>query len=153
MNEKYALYARVSTDEQSTEQQIHRLEEYAKARGWEYESFAEVESTRKTRPVKAKLLHKLRLKEFDGVCVWKLDRWGRSTTEIILEIQELYDKGVSFVSLQDNIDVSTSSGKFFVTVLAAFAELERDLISERTKEGLRRAVRNGKKLGRPRKYE
>lgn len=153
MNEKYALYARVSTDEQSTEQQIHRLEEYAKARGWKYESFAEVESTRKTRPVKAKLLHKLRLKEFDGVCVWKLDRWGRSTTEIILEIQELYDKGVSFVSLQDNIDVSTSSGKFFVTVLAAFAELERDLISERTKEGLRRAVRNGRKLGRPRKYE
>ena len=148
---KFALYARVSTDEQNNEQQIDRLVSYAERKGYQYEVFEEKESTRKTRPVKQQVLSKLRGFELDGVIIWKLDRWARSSTELVTEIEELTNKGLLFVSLSDNIDLSSPSGRLQFQILAAFAEFERNLISERTKEGLKRAVKNGRKLGRPRK--
>ena len=146
---KVALYLRVSTENQTTENQRIRLEEYAKSKNWEYDVFDEVESTRKTRPVKQALLTKLRVKEYDAVVVYKLDRWARSSTELILETKELIDKGVGFISISDNLDFTTASGKLHFQILSAFAEFERSLISERTKEGLKRAKSQGKKLGRP----
>ena len=148
---KYALYARVSTEEQSTEQQVDRLIAHAEKMGWEYEIFTETESTRKTRPIKYKLIQSLRARDYDGVCVYKLDRWARSMQELIYELEEFHKKNIDFVSMSDNIDLSSASGKLQFQILAAFAEFERSLISERTKEGLRRAVKQGKKLGRPRK--
>lgn len=148
---KYALYARVSTDEQSTEQQVHRLEQHAKRMGWEYEVIEETMTTRKTRPKKYALMQRLRASEFDGVCVWKLDRWARSMKELVYEIEELTNKKIDFISLNEGIDLSTSGGKLQFQIFAAFAEFERNIISERTKEGLERARRKGKKLGRPRK--
>ena len=144
-----ALYCRVSTYSQTTENQKLKLEEYAEREGWDYVTFEETETTRKTRPIKQEVLMALRNKQFDGVCIWRLDRWARSTAELILEIKELHDKDIIFKSLSDNIDFSTPAGKLQFHILAAFAEFERNLISERTREGLARAKAKGVKLGRP----
>jgi putative DNA-invertase from lambdoid prophage Rac len=146
---KVALYNRVSTAKQTTENQKIRLEEFANSKGWVYDIFEEVESSRKTRPIKQKLLGLLRKGVYDAVVVYKLDRWARSSTELILETKELIDKGVAFISYSDNLDFSTASGKLHFHILSAFAEFERALISERTKEGLRRVKMKGKQLGRP----
>lgn len=144
-----AIYCRVSTEEQVTENQRIRLVEYAERMGWKYEVIEEVVSSRKTRPKKAALLQRLRNKEFDGILIWKLDRWARSSLELISEIEELHSKNIQFISLSDNIDFSTSAGKLQFQILSAFAEFERNLIRERTMEGLNRAKSQGKTLGRP----
>lgn len=147
---KVALYARVSKrHSQTPDNQKIVLKKYAKQSGWNYQMFEEVMSTRKTRPIKYGLMQMLRAKEFDAVCVVKLDRWARSMTELVLEVKELYDKNIGFISIRDNIDLLTASGKLQFSIMAAFAEFERDLISERTKDGLARAVAEGKRLGRP----
>ena len=146
---KVALYNRVSTAKQTTENQKIRLVEFANSKEWEYDIFEEVESSRKTRPIKQKLLSLLRQGDYDAVVVFKLDRWARSSTELILETKELIDKGIAFISCSDNLDFSTASGKLHFHILSAFAEFERALISERTKEGLRRVKMKGKQLGRP----
>lgn len=146
---KIAIYCRVSTNEQTTENQRLRLAEYADKEGWEYDVFSEVQSSKKTRPVKAELLQKLRDGEYDAVLVYKLDRWARSSTELILEVKELLDKGIQFISYSENLDFSTSAGQLHFQILSAFAEFERSLISERTIEGIRRARQSGKTLGRP----
>ncbi len=132
------MYVRVSTSEQTVENQKIRLIEYAEKNGYSYDIFEEVESTRKTRPVKQTLLAKLRNNEYDAVVVYKLDRWARSSTELILDTKELLDKNVGFVSVSDNLDFSTAAGKLHFQILSAFAEFERELIRERTIEGLRR---------------
>jgi len=146
---KIALYVRVSTSEQTTENQKIRLVEYAEKNGYEYDTYEETESTRKTRPVKQHLLAKLRNHKYDAVVVYKLDRWARSSTELILDTKELIDKGVGFISVSDSLDFSTAAGKLHFQILSAFAEFERELIRERTLEGLRRAKMQGKKAGRP----
>jgi putative DNA-invertase from lambdoid prophage Rac len=144
-----ALYVRVSTSEQTTENQRIRLVEYAEKNGFKYDLFEEVESTRKTRPVKQALLAKLRKNQYESVVVFKLDRWARSSTELILDTKELIDKGVGFISISDNLDFGTAAGKLHFQILSAFAEFERELIRERTLEGLRRAKLQGKQAGRP----
>ncbi len=146
---KVAIYCRVSTTDQTTENQKIRLEEYARQNKWEYETYTEVQSTRKTRPVKADLLYKLRNGQYDGVLIYKLDRWARSSAELILEINELVSKEIIFISYSDNLNFSTAAGKLHFQILSAFAEFERALISERTKEGIFRARKLGKTLGRP----
>ena len=146
---KVAIYCRVSTQEQDTENQRIRLIEYANQKGWQYDVYTEVQSTRKTRPVKSELMAKLRDHKYDGVLIFKLDRWARSSTELILEVRELIEKGITFISVTDNLDFSTAAGKLHFQILSAFAEFERDLIRERTIEGIRRARLKGKQPGRP----
>jgi DNA invertase Pin-like site-specific DNA recombinase len=146
---KYAIYCRVSTRDQHPENQRLILEERAKREGWQYQVFEETESSRKTRPIKNELMNKLRQKEFDGVIVLKLDRWARSLPELVMDIKELTDKGITFISHRDNLDLSTATGKLQFHVLAALAEFERELIRERTNDGLDRAKAEGKTLGRP----
>lgn len=146
---KIALYCRVSTNKQTNDNQHERLYQYAKENGFEYDLFEEVESTRNTRPIKQNLLHKLRKGEYSQVIVFKLDRWARSSRELILEIQELLDKEVGFISIADNLDFSSSSGRLHFQILAAFSEFERSLISERTREGIARTKNSGTILGRP----
>ena len=146
---KTAIYCRVSTDKQTTENQKPRLLQYALDRKYDFTFFEEIESTRKTRPVKQGLLARIRAGEFQIVLVYKLDRWARSSTELILEIQELVDRGVQFISISDNLDFSSASGRLHFQILAAFCEFERSNISERTKEGLIRKKMQGVKLGRP----
>ena len=145
---KVALYCRVSTNKQTNENQKIRLLQYATDMAYNFDLYEEVESTRKTRPVKQELLQKLRKGEYSHIIVYKLDRFARSSRELILEVQELIDKGIAFVSLYDNLDFSNSVGRLHFQILAAFAEFERSLISERTKEGLDRLIAKGTKLGR-----
>lgn len=146
---KVALYCRVSTNKQTNENQKIRLLQYAADMSYKFDLYEEVESSRKTRPVKQELLHKLRKGEYSHIIVYKLDRFARSSRELILEIQELIDKGVAFVSVSDNLDFSSSMGRLHFQILAAFAEFERSLISERTKEGIERTKSQGTVLGRP----
>jgi DNA invertase Pin-like site-specific DNA recombinase len=149
LTDKTAIYSRVSTDRQTTENQNFKLLQYAKDHNLSFDLFDEVESTRKTRPVKQELLKKLRNGDYKEVIVYKLDRWARSSRELILEIQELTDKGIGFISLSDNLDFSTATGRLHFQILSAFAEFERSLISERTKEALNRLKNQDIKLGRP----
>ncbi len=147
---KVALYVRISKRRsQTTENQVLILKKHAERMEWEYEFFKEEESTRKTRPVKAMLLARLRNGDFDAVCVLKLDRWARSLTELVMDVTELFEKKIGFISVRDNIDLSTATGKLQFQILAAFAEFEREIIRERTLDGLERARREGKHLGRP----
>ena len=155
--EKFALYCRVSTTMQTTDNQKIRLLQWATDNNYRYELFDETQTTRKTRPIKQLLLQRLRKGDFTAVVVFKLDRWARSSTELILETKELIDKGIGFISLSDNLDFTSASGKLHFQILSAFAEFERALISciigkpdcERTKEGLHRVKQSGTILGRP----
>ncbi len=148
---KVAIYARVSTEEQTTENQTIPLIEYCERMGWHYEVFEETQSTRKTRPIQWKLYNQLLRREFDGLIIYKFDRWARSTRELVEHIEKLLDKGLIIYSYTENIDLSNSMGRAMFTIISAFAQLERDMISERTKAGLARAKAKGKTLGRPRK--
>lgn len=98
-------------------------------------------------------MREARLRRFDVVLVWKLDRWGRSVAHCIKSIQELTSLGVRFLAVTQNIDTDESSptSRFLLHVLAAFAELEREMIRERVISGIRTARINGKSIGRPRK--
>lgn len=149
ISNKVALYCRVSTGKQTTDNQKIRLIQYANDNNLEFDLFEEVESTRNTRPIKQALLQKLRAKEYSQIIVFKLDRYARSSRELILEIQELTDKGIGFVSVSDNLDFTNAVGRLHFQILSAFSEFERSLISERTKEGIIRAKSQGKTLGRP----
>ena len=120
-----AIYCRVSIRKQTTENQKVRLMQYGIDHYLKYDLFDKDESTRKTRQIKQELLQKLRAGQYKEVIVFKLDRWARSSQELILEIQELIDKGIRFVSIYDNLDFSTSSGRLHFQILAAFAEFER----------------------------
>jgi putative DNA-invertase from lambdoid prophage Rac len=148
---KVALYARVSTQDQTTDNQVIPLTEYAKRMGWEYEVFVETESSRNTRPVQYNLYQRLLRKEFDGLLIYKFDRWARSTRELVEHVECLVNKGIAVYSYSENIDLGSSMGRAMLTIISAFAQLERDLIRERTLAGLARARAWGKKLGRPRK--
>lgn len=145
---KVAIYARVSMNDQTVENQIIPLKSYCERMNWQYEIFTEQESTRKTRPVQWDLYNKLLRKEFDGLVIYKFDRWARSTRELVEHMENLVNKGVAIYSYSENLDLSTSMGRAMLTIISAFAQLERDIIRERTIAGLRRAKAQGKKLGR-----
>ena len=150
---KLAIYVRVSRDDLHTENQEKQLIEYCKTKGYEYEIFREVESTRKTRPVKQEVIQLLREGIFSGVLIWKLDRWARSLQELIGDIDEITNRNKEFIVLTQPIDTTTASGRLFMQILGAFAEFEREIIRERTMAGLDRARAKGVKLGRPKKIK
>lgn len=138
-----ALYVRVSTSEQTVENQKIRLIAYAERNGYSYDLFEEMESTRKTRPVKQILMARLRNHEYESVVVFRLDRWARSSTELILDITELINKGIGFISISDNLDFNSPAGRLQFHILSAFAEFERELIRQRTICSLQRLKANG----------
>lgn len=145
----WALYCRVSTRDQHPEAQRKELEDYARMKGLPFVTLMEVQSSRKTRPVKEEILRGLRSGKYAGVVVWKLDRWGRSMDELVLEFNMFIEHHIKFVSLRDDINLDTAMGRFVAHVLSAFAAFERDLIRERTLLGLEEAERRGKRPGRP----
>lgn len=147
---KVAIYCRVSREGQTVENQKLPLIEYCKRMNYEFEVFEETESSRKTRPIQWDLYNRLLRKEFDGLIIYKFDRWARSTKELIEHMETLYAKGVMVYSYSENLDLSSSMGKAMLTIISAFAQLERDIIRERTMAGLARAKAQGKTLGRPR---
>lgn len=135
----------------NTNNQRLRLEEYAKMKGWDFEVFEETESTRKTRPIKENILKLIREGKFDGVLIYKLDRWARSLQELIMNVTEITERKKQFIVLTQPFDTTSSSGMLMMQILGAFAEFEREIIRERTMAGLDRARAKGIKLGRPRK--
>jgi DNA invertase Pin-like site-specific DNA recombinase len=138
-------YARVSTEEQNLDIQIDSLHQYGVEKIYQ----EKMTGTRNDRQQLEELLKVLR--KGDKVVVYKLDRISRSPKHLI-ELSELFNKmDVDFVSIHDSIDTSTAMGKFFFRTMASIAELERDIISERTKSGLKAARARGKKGGRPSK--
>ena len=145
------LYARVSTNAQQTlPMQSHVMREYAARRGWTIAmQVRDVGSGAAKRQAREKLLEAARRRQIDVVLVWRLDRWGRSVTDLLATLQELDHLGVGFVSLTEALDLTTPAGRAMAGLLAIFAEFEREILRERTKAGLAHARENGKRLGRP----
>ena len=145
------LYARVSTNDQQTlAMQNRAMREYAARRGWTITmQVREVNSGRAKREVREKVLEAARRREIDVVLVWRLDRWGRSVTDLLATLQELEHLGVGFVSLTEALDLTTAAGRAMAAMLAVFAAFEREVLQERTRAGLAHARVNGQRLGRP----
>lgn len=148
-----ALYSRVSTAEQHTENQLAELRQYASARGWPVAEFIDhgVSGAKESRPALDRLMTEARRRKFDAVIVWSLDRFGRSLAHVVTTINELHERGIAFVSLREGIDLATAAGRLQFHMLAALAEFERARIAERARAGQDRARREGKHIGRPRK--
>jgi len=150
---RVALYARVSTTDQSTDSQLLDLRRYVSERGWNiFKEYVDegISGTKDSRPALNELMNDAKKRRFDVVLVWRFDRFARSTKHLILALEEFRNLGIDFVSYQENIDTSSPLGSAIFTIISAVAQLERDIIAERVKAGLRRAKENGKKLGRPR---
>ena len=145
------LYARVSTNDQQTlPMQNRALREYAARRGWTVAmQVREVGSRAVERKAREQLMEAARRREIDVVLVWRLDRWGRSVTDLLATLQEMEHLGVGFVSLTEALDLTTPAGRAMAGLLAIFAEFEREILRERTRAGLVQARLNGKQLGRP----
>jgi putative DNA-invertase from lambdoid prophage Rac len=145
------LYARVSTNDQQTiPLQVRALREYAIRRGWSIAmQVKEVGSGASQRRLRERLLNAARRREIDVVLVWRLDRWGRSVTDLLATLQELEHLGVGFVSLTEALDLTTPAGRAMAGLLAVFAAFEREILGERVRAGLAHAQQNGKRLGRP----
>ncbi len=150
---RIAVYARVSTTDQSTESQLLDLRRYVSERGWNiFKEYVDegISGTKDSRPALNVLMNDAKKRRFDVVLVWRFDRFARSTKHLILALEEFRNLGIDFVSYQENIDTSSPLGSAIFTIISAVAQFERDIIGERVKAGLRRAKENGKKLGRPR---
>ncbi len=150
---KVGIYCRVSTQDQSTDSQLLDLRRYAADRGWEvYREFCDngVSGSTDNRPELNALMDEAKKLKFDAVLCWRFDRFARSTTHLLLALDQFRNLGIDFVSYQENIDTSSPLGSAIFTIISAVAQLERDIIAERVKMGLRRAQARGKKLGRPR---
>lgn len=152
---RVALYARVSTanGNQNPEMQLAELREYAARRSLTiHEEYVDhgVSGTKESRPALNRMLTDAQRRKFDTVLVWKIDRLGRSLKHLVVTLADLNAVGVAFISLRDNLDLSTPSGRLMFQIIGAMAEFERALIQERVRAGLRNARAKGKRIGRPR---
>src|SRR5712671_6667929 len=149
---RIALYARVSTKDQSCELQLRDLRTYCAARGFEpAREYIDVghSGAKESRPELNKLMEDARKRRFDAIVVWRFDRFARSTKHLLLALEEFRSLGIQFISYQENMDTSSPLGQALFTIVAAVAQLERDLIRERVSAGIRNARANGKEFGRP----
>lgn len=147
-----ALYARVSTHDQTTDNQLLELRRYAEARGWTVAEYVDdgVSGTKERRPALDRLVTDARRRRFDVLVVWRLDRLGRDLKHLIMTLDEFAALGIAFTSLNEGIDTGTPAGRLQLHLLAAIAEFERARIVERVRAGLQRARAQGRRLGRPR---
>ena len=136
-------YARVSTEQQNLDRQLDALKKY----GVDTIYNEKMTGTKRNRPELSKMLD--RMTEGDTVVVESLSRLGRSTKDLIELVELFQSKGVHLVSLKESIDTSTSTGKLLFTLMSAIAQFERDVIADRTREGLRSARARGRMGGRP----
>mgnify|MGYP003968026965 FL=1 len=152
MGKRVAIYVRVSTKDQSVDMQLNDLERYSKERGLNIFNIYKdsgVSGTKETRPALGELMNDAKKRKFDMVLVWRFDRFARSTKHLVTALHEFRHLGIDFISFQENIDTSSPLGEAIFTIISAMSKLERDIIAERVKGGLRKAKANGKKLGRP----
>lgn len=154
MRVRAAIYGRVSTSNhgQDVTVQTRELREYCERRGWqligEYVDVG-ISGTKDKRPELDRLMSDAHRRKFDVVAVWKFDRFARSVSHLLRALDTFKTLGVEFVSLSESLDTATPAGRMVFTVLGAVAELERSLIAERVRAGLRNAKAKGKRLGRP----
>ena len=148
---KVAIYSRVSTDKQTTDNQIRELRAVAKRRGWAVEAvYSDVISgAKEKRPEMAKMMEAIHRKDVDMVLAWDASRLSRSLQHLIGLLTEMHAKGIGLYLHQGNLDTSTPAGKAMFGMMGVFAEYERSMIQERVKAGLERAKAQGKRLGRP----
>jgi len=150
---RIAIYARVSTKDQSCELQVRDLRAYCAARRFDLvREYVDVgqSGAKDSRPELNKLMDDARKRQFDVIVVWRFDRFARSTKHLLSALEEFRSLGIQFISYQENIDTSSALGQALFTIVSAVAQLERDLIRERVSAGIRNARANGKRLGRPR---
>jgi DNA invertase Pin-like site-specific DNA recombinase len=155
MSSRVGIYARVSTTNhgQDVTMQTRELEQFAEARGWRLvDSYLDlgISGGKDKRPELDRLMADAYRRKFDVVIVWKFDRFARSVSHLLRALETFNALGIAFVSLSEQMDTTTPTGKMVFTVLGAVAELERSLIAERVRAGLRNARAKGKTLGRPR---
>ena len=149
-----AIYARVSTADkgQDPTMQTREMGEFCQRRGWEiYKEYVDtgVSGMKEHRPALDRMLADAKQRRFDVIIVWKLDRFSRSLRHLINSLADLEALGVAFVSLKDNLDLSTPSGRLMFQIIGAMAEFERNLIRERVISGIANAKAKGKHCGRP----
>ena len=154
MTKRAAIYVRVSTDKQTVENQVQELRRIAERRGWEVvveyrDAGISGAKGRDQRPGLDTMLKDAQRRRFDVVMAWAIDRMGRSLIDLLGTIQTLEACNVDLYLDQQAIDTTTPAGKLMFQVTGAFAEFERSMIRLRVKAGLRRAVEEGKQLGRP----
>jgi len=149
---KVGLYCRVSTKDQSCDMQLRDLRNYCLARGFiifrEYIDQG-VSGSKNSRPELDKLMADARKRKIDGVICWRFDRFARSCKHLLLALEEFRELGIGFVSYMENIDTTSALGRAIFTIVAAVAELEKNLIVERVQAGINHARARGKRLGRP----
>jgi DNA invertase Pin-like site-specific DNA recombinase len=155
MTPRVAIYARVSTTNhgQDVTLQTRELQQFADARGWHLVgTYIDdgVSGAKDSRPELNRLMADAHKRCFDVVAVWRFDRFARSVSHLLRALETFSALGIAFVSLTEQMDTTTPTGKMVFTVLGAVAELERSLIAERVRAGLRNARAKGKTLGRPR---
>jgi len=150
---RVGIYARVSTGDQSTENQLLDLRRYVEQRGWRIgKEFVDhgVSGAKDRRPALDELMADARKRRFDIVLVTKFDRFARSAKHLLNALDEFASVGIDFCSLQDAVDTTTPYGKAMFTIIGAMAELERELIRTRVKNGVQKARERGMVIGRPR---
>src|SRR6478672_4717045 len=155
MHKRAAIYVRVSTDKQTVENQLRELRQIAERRGWQvveeyHDAGISGAKGRDQRPGLDRMLKDASKRRFDVVMAWAIDRLGRSLIDLLGTIQGLEAANVDLFLEQQAIDTTTPAGKLMFQVTGAFAEFERSMIRQRVNAGLRRAVEQGKQLGRPR---
>src|ERR1700686_4100440 len=156
---KAAIYARVSTTDQTNAIQVSELKDYVERRGWTLASVYQdqMSGAKASRPGLDQLVADARRRQFDVVGVWKLDRFGRSLVHCVSGIQDLASMGIRFIATSQGLDTDESNpaSKLLLHILAAIAQFERELIRERVSAGMRNAkvkgTRTGKPIGRPRR--
>jgi DNA invertase Pin-like site-specific DNA recombinase len=151
---RVALYARTSTTNhgQDVTMQTRELKEYIERRGWHLAGDyvdAGISGSKQQRPELDRLMQDAHRRRFDVVCVWRFDRFARSVSHLLRALETFRALGIDFVSFSEQMDTSTPAGKMVFTVLGAVAELERSLIVERVRAGMRNARAKGKRIGRP----
>jgi len=149
-----AIYGRISTSNhgQDIGMQTRELRQLCEARGWQVsgEYLDEgISGAKDSRPELNRLMADAHKRRFDAVIVWKFDRFARSVSHLLRALETFNALGIAFVSLSEQVDTTTPAGRMIFTVLGAVAELERSLIAERVRAGLRNARAKGKRLGRP----
>jgi DNA invertase Pin-like site-specific DNA recombinase len=151
MNQRAVIYARTSTVDQHTQNQVDDLEQLARQRGLEITKIYEdqVSGTRARRPGLDQRLADARKGKFDVLLAWACDRLARSVSHFLQVLDELAHLNIEFISFREQIDTTGPLGRAVVVIISAIAELERSLIVERVRAGLRRAKLEGRRLGRP----
>jgi DNA invertase Pin-like site-specific DNA recombinase len=151
-NKRVALYVRVSTKDQSVDMQLNDLERYVNERAFNvFKVYRDdgISGTKDNRPGLNQLMDDARKRKFDVVLVWRFDRFARSTKHLVTALYDFRNLNIDFISYQENIDTSSPLGEAIFTIISAMSKLERDIIAERVKGGLRKAKANGVRLGRP----